>query len=62
MSHLNQVEFIMAFTVDIQFTFCCGTCDVSTLVRMTGHYICIIKMLEYNRSQGNILNRLFLIT
>ena len=62
MSHLNQVVFIMAFTVDIQFTFCCGPCDVSTLVRMTRHNICIVKMLEYNRSQGNIFSRLYLIT
>ena len=44
MNHLNQIVFIMAFTVDIQFTFCCGTCDVSTLVRMIRHNICIIKM------------------
>ena len=62
MSLLKQAEFIMVFTVGIQFTFCCGTCDVSTLVGMTRHNICIIKMLEYNRLQGNILNRLFLIT
>ena len=61
-SLLNQVVFIMAFTVGIQFTFCCGTCDVSTLVGMASHNICIIKMLEYNRFQGNILNRLFLVT
>ena len=59
---LNQVVFIMAFTVGIQFTFRCGTCDVSTLVGMTRHNICIIKMLGYNRLQDNILNRLFLIT
>ena len=44
MSHLNQIVFIMAFTVDIQFTFGCGTYDVSTLVRMIRHNICIIKM------------------
>ena len=62
MSLLNQVVFIMAITVGIQFTFCCGTCNVSTLVGMTRHNICIIKMLGYNRSQGNILNKLFLIT
>ena len=62
MSLLNQVVFIMAFTLCIQLTFCCGTCDVSFLVGMTRHNIYIIKMLEYNRLQGNILNRLFLIT
>ena len=61
-SLLNQVVFIMAFTVGIQFTFCCETCDVSTSVGMASHNICIIKMLEYNRFQGNILNRLFLVT
>ena len=31
---------IWLFTVDIQLTFCCGTCEVSTLVRVTTHYIC----------------------
>ena len=28
---------IWVFTVDTQFTFCCETCDVSTLVGMTMH-------------------------
>ena len=61
-SLLNQVVFSMAFTVGVQFIFCCGTCDVPTLVGMTRHNIYNIIMLEYNRFQGNILNRLFLIT
>ena len=54
MSLLNQVVFIMAFTVGIQSTFCCGTCDVSTLVGMTRLNIYIIYMLGYNRLEGNI--------
>ena len=49
MSFLNQDVFIMAFNGGILLTFCCVTCDVSTLVGMTRHNICIIKMLEYNR-------------
>ena len=59
MSLLNQVVFIMAFTVGIQLTLCCGTCDVSTLVGMTRHNIYIIKMLVYNRLQGKTLNLFF---
>ena len=38
----RQVIHILAFTVGIQLTFCCGTCDVSTLVWMTRHKIYII--------------------
>ena len=38
---------IWAFTVDSQLIFCCGTCDVSTLVGMTMHNICIIPMFRF---------------
>ena len=40
------VMLICALTVGIKLKFCCGTCDVSTLVRMTKHDIYIFKMLE----------------
>ena len=38
---------IGVFTVDVLFTFCCGTCVVSSLVRMTLHNICIIPMITF---------------
>ena len=38
---------ICVFTVDILFTFCCETCDLSTLVGMTMHNICIIPMITF---------------
>ena len=38
---------ICVFTVDIQFTFCCETCDVSTLFGMTMHNIFIIPMITF---------------
>ena len=38
---------ICIFTVDIQVTVCCETCDVSTLVGMTIHNICIIPMFSF---------------
>ena len=40
---------IWVFTADIPLTFCCETCEVSTLVGITLHYICIIPMLTLNR-------------
>ena len=33
--------------VDVLFTFCCGTCHVSSLVGMTLHYIWIIPMITF---------------
>ena len=42
--------FIWVFTVDIQLTFCCGTCDVSTLVGMTMQNICIIPMFTFEKA------------
>ena len=44
----------LGFTSDSQLTFCSGTCDVSTLVGMTKHYVSSILMLGFKRSQGNI--------
>ena len=38
---------ISVFTVDILFTFCCGTCHVSSLVGMTLHNICITPMITF---------------
>ena len=38
---------ICVFTVDILFTFCCETCDVSSLVGMTMQNICIIPMIIF---------------
>ena len=38
---------IWVFTADILLTFCCETCEVSTLVGMTMHYICIHPMLTF---------------
>ena len=38
---------ICIFTVDILFTFCCVTCDVSTLVGMTIQNICITPMITF---------------
>ena len=35
MSLLNHLMIIWAFTIGIHLIFCCGTCDVSTLVGMT---------------------------
>ena len=37
---------IWVFTVDSQLTIYCGTCEVSTLVRMTMHYICNIYIYD----------------
>ena len=59
MSLLNQVVFIMAITDGILLTFAVLIYDVSTLVGMTRHNICIIKMLGYNWLESNISNRLF---
>ena len=50
----RQVIPIWAVTGGTFLTFCCGTCDVFTLVGMTQHYIYIILMLRYKRLQGNI--------
>ena len=36
---------ISVFSVDIFFTFCCETCDVSYLVGMTMHNVLIIPMI-----------------
>ena len=38
---------ILVFTVDIQFTFCCEACEVSTLVGMTMHDICNIPVITF---------------
>ena len=38
---------IWVFTVDIQFTFCCEMCEVSTLVGMTMHDICNSPVLTF---------------
>ena len=38
----RQVILILAITVGILLTFCCGTCDVFTLVGMNRHNIYII--------------------
>ena len=45
----DMICFISALTVDIKLTFCCGTCDMSTLVGMTRHNIYIIQILEYKK-------------
>ena len=37
---------ISTVTVDIKLTFCCGTCDVSTLVGMTRHNIYIYSYVK----------------
>ena len=38
---------IWVFTVDIQLTFCCETCEVSTLVGMTMHDRCNITVFTF---------------
>ena len=45
---------IWVFTVDVQLTFCCETCEVSTLVGMTMHFICSILILGFYRCHCNI--------
>ena len=50
---------IWVFTADIQFTFCCDTCDVSTLVGMTMHNICIIMPPTSKKLEGHIASGLF---
>ena len=51
---------IGVFTVDILFTFCCGTCDVSTLVGMTLHNICITPMITFELAAFYYFNITFL--
>ena len=53
---------IWVFTVDIQLTFCCESCDVSIMVEMTMKYICSILMLMFKKFTLILnLNRLLLI-
>ena len=53
---------IWAFTVDIQLTFCCGTCDVSPLVRMTRQIYAVFEFKSmYSCKVILILKRLFFI-
>ena len=44
---------IWVFTVDIQFTFYCATCEVSTLVGMIMHDICNIPVFTFEKAAFN---------
>ena len=50
---------IWVFTVDIQFTLCCETCDVSTVVGMTLHNVCIISMYALEKAAFFIIKHYF---